>query len=212
MDSYEKNETSPKRPAHFSADRRRNTDMPACGNGFRRNAQGGSTPSLGKELHDATGEKVVFIQAAACATGMHEWVKDPENYTCSCSNNGNGQLYKKAVRNYLKSYYALREQYNVISTGYYWNQGEHEEVYAKNGNTVHDAESYYNAYIGMHNSITADCELDFGSKTVDITNADNLKLHFAVEPLDTYYMYDISYADSNGFSSDFFEIDSTAIT
>lgn len=303
---------------------------------------GGSTPALGKALHDATGAKVVFIQTARGATGMHEWVKDPENYTCTCSENGNGVLYSNAVRNYLKSYYALSEQYNVISTGYYWNQGEHEEVYAKGNNTIHDVQSYYDAYLSMHTTLMEDCELDFGSifmprsfykynrdwsnsiagtdaeiefdnaersrattvarqamyriandlpdlfvatnyaetmkygdddisnrihyaqktynaigeqaaktilsrlditstpeftgitvynsqgillatfdkdgnltsgsRTVDITNADNLKLHFAIEPLGTYYSYDIGYANVSDFSSDFFEIDADSLS
>lgn len=299
---------------------------------------GGSTPALGKALYDATGAKVVFIQSAMGATGMHEWVKDPENYTCTCSKNGKGNLYSNAIKKYLKTYYSLKEQYNVISTGYYWNQGEHEEVYAKTGNTVHDVQSYYDAYVSMHNDLLKDCEFDFGSifmprsvyqyhrdwygkvpnteanmqiydtversrcttvarqamyrvvndistvfvasnfaetmkygdddivdrihysqksynaigrqaaatilsklnltktaeftgitvynsqgiilatfdkdgkltsgsKTVDITNSDNHKLHIAIEPLGTYYTYDISYVNVFDFSSNYFDID-----
>lgn len=124
---------------------------------------GSSIPALGKSLHDATGAKIVFIRAARGATGMHEWVKDPENYKCTCSNNGNGKLYSDAVRNYLKSYYSLKEEYNIISTGYYWCQGEHEDGYAIEGNTIHDMQSYYDAFVSMHTTLLEDCEFDYGS-------------------------------------------------
>lgn len=328
-----------------------------CDTSRKGSTYGGSTPALGKTLYEATGAKVLFIQSAMGATGMHEWVKDPENYTCSCSENGKGNLYSNAIKKYLKTYYALKDQYNIISTGYYWNQGEHEEVYARSGNTVHDVQSYYDAYKSMHTTLMADCEFDFGSifmprsvyqynpkyqaaskpsgmpkeltlekltqleavikehdtiensrrttvarqamyrivndipevfvasdyaekiiygdddivnrihysqktynivgkeaaetilkkldiaptpeftgitvynsqgiilatfdkdgkltsgsKTVDITNADNRKLHVAIQPLGTYYSYNISYGNVSDFSTDFFEINANTLT
>lgn len=121
---------------------------------------GGYTPALGKVLHEKTGAKIVFLQAAAGATGMHEWVKNPKDYTCTCPNNGKFNLYANAINNFTRTYQSLKEDYNIISTAYIYNQGEHEEFY-KTG-TVHDAQSYYDAYVSMHNSLLSDCELDFG--------------------------------------------------
>lgn len=123
----------------------------------------GYSPAIGKELHDATGAKIVFVQCANGATGMHEWVKDPENYICNCTKKGNGVLYKNAVRQYTITYQKLAEKYNIINTGYIWNQGEHEESYfSPELCTIHNSETYYNAYLSMHSDIMNDCELDFG--------------------------------------------------
>lgn len=51
-----------------------------------------------------------------------------------------------------------------------------------------------------------DGKLTSGSKTVDITNSDNHKLHIAIEPLGTYYTYDISYVNVFDFSSNYFDV------
>lgn len=123
----------------------------------------GYSPAIGKELHDATGAKIVFVQCANGATGMHEWTKDTENYQCTCSKRGKGVLYKNAFRQYMMTYQRLAEQYNIVNTGYIWNQGEHEEAY-KDPNlcTVHDSATYYDAYCSMHFDLMNDCGFDFG--------------------------------------------------
>jgi len=123
----------------------------------------GYSPAIGKELHDATGAKIVFVQCANGATGMHEWTKDTENYQCTCSKGGKGVLYKNAFKQYMMTYQRLAEQYNIVNTGYIWNQGEHEEVY-KDPNlcTVHDSATYYDAYCSMHFDLMNDCGFDFG--------------------------------------------------
>ena len=140
----------------------------------------GYSPSIGKKISQTTGTKVVFIQCAVGATGIHEWTKNPEDYVCTC--NGKPDLYRNAVNNFIKSYQALDEYYNVVNTGYIWNQGEHEEVYGKNeNNTVHDAQSYYDALISLHNDITKDCDLDFGSIVIPRS----------------YFMYNKNWASSN---------------
>ena len=123
----------------------------------------GYSPAIGKELHDATGAKIVFVQCANGATGMHEWTKDTENYQCTCSKRGKGVLYKNAFKQYMMTYQRLAEQYNIVNTGYIWNQGEHEEAY-KDPNlcTVHDSATYYDAYCSMHFDLMNDCGFDFG--------------------------------------------------
>lgn len=122
----------------------------------------GYSPALGKYLSEATGTKVVFIQCASGATGMHEWTKNCEDYVCDCGENGKGLLYSNAIKNYLKTYNALSENYNIVNMGYIWNQGEHEEKYATPNATVNGEQAYYDAYLSMHNDILADLDLDFG--------------------------------------------------
>ncbi len=122
----------------------------------------GYSPALGKALHEATGTKVVFVQCASGATGVHEWTKNCEDYVCDCDEKGKGLLYSNAVKNYLKTYNALSENYNIINMGYVWNQGEHEEKYATPSATVKDEQTYYDAYMSLHNDILADLQLDFG--------------------------------------------------
>lgn len=123
----------------------------------------GYTPAIGKQLHEATGAKVVFVQCALGATGMHEWTKNPESYNCSCTENGQGNLYHEAVKNFTKTYQKLAESYNIVSTGYIWNQGEHEQVYNTSKDPVQSELDYYNIFSSMHTSLMEDCELDFGS-------------------------------------------------
>ncbi len=124
-------------------------------------AMGGYTPALGKALNEATGAKVALVQVAKGATGMHEWVKDPENYNCNCGHSY--QLYDEATKLFQISYRELSEKYNVILTGYIYNQGEHDEGYGKQaGVTINSAEKYYDALVSMHENLLADCELDFG--------------------------------------------------
>ncbi len=122
----------------------------------------GYSPALGKALNEATGTKVVFIQCASGATGMHEWTKNCEDYVCDCAENGKGLLYSNAIKNYLKTYNALSENYNIVNMGYIWNQGEHEEKYATPSATVDGEQAYYDAYLSMHNDILDDLDLDFG--------------------------------------------------
>ncbi len=135
---------------------------------------GGYTPALGKTLYEATGAKVVFVQAAVGAVGVHEWTPDPENWYCTCPNNGGGNLYKNAIANYTKSYQALKEQYNIVGTAYIYLQGEHEQsdfAYESTVATVHDTATYEQAYMAMHNGFMEDCELDIGGIVLPRTYA-----------------------------------------
>lgn len=128
---------------------------------------GGVTPAFGAEWSSLTGTKTVFIQAAVGAVGVHEWTPDPESYVCSCSGNGHGVLYRNAVSAYKSVYAALSKDYNIVYAGYIWNQGEHDEVYGKDqNNTVHDDQSYYNAYKSMHDGFMKELALDFGGISV----------------------------------------------
>ena len=132
-----------------------------------RNAScmGGYTPALGKALHEATGAKIVFVQASQGAVGVHEWTPDPENWKCTCPNNGGGKLYKNAIANFTKTYQALKEDYNIIATTYIYLQGEHEQsryANAETGATVHDTATYEQAYMAMHNGFMEECEIDMG--------------------------------------------------
>lgn len=127
---------------------------------------GGICPSFGAKWNELTGNKVVFVQAAEGAVGMHEWVPNPEDYFCTCNSNGKGVLYKNAVANFKATVEALKTQYNIVTTGYIWNQGEHEEVYAVQGNSICDSDSYYEAFKLMHESLMDDLDLDFGGVVI----------------------------------------------
>ena len=69
---------------------------------------GGYSPAMGKALHDATGAKIVFVQASKGAVGMHEWTPEPEKYNCACGENGGGKLYSNAIANFTKTYQSWR--------------------------------------------------------------------------------------------------------
>ncbi len=126
---------------------------------------GGVTPPFAVRWNELTGTKVVFIQAAVEATGIHEWVSDPQNYTCNCDNYGKGVCFSNAALTYKKAYTSLSESYNIVHTGYIWNQGEHDEV-KRSGATVHDDQTYYDAYKSMHESFMKILDLDFGGISV----------------------------------------------
>lgn len=135
------------------------------------NREGGSrsgvTPPFAKRWSEITGTKVVFIQVAQGATCMHEWTPNFQNYTCTCPHGQQYALYSLAKSLYKESYEALSKDYNIMYTGYIWNQGENDEKYGKNqSNTIHDAEAYYNAYLDMHNGFMRELELDFGGISV----------------------------------------------
>lgn len=126
---------------------------------------GGYSAALGKTWYEKTGQKVVLVQAAVGATCMHLWTKDQSGYTCACGRTE--ALYEKAVSAYQASYDALKENYNIVNTGYIWNQGENDEAYSgKSGVTINSASAYYDAYKSMHNNLMVDLPLDFGSIAV----------------------------------------------
>ena len=130
---------------------------------------GGVSPAFGMQWNAITGTKVVFVQAAVGAVGVHEWTPNPQDYYCICNNNGHNVLYSNAVSNYKKSYEALSKNYNIVYTGYIWNQGEHEnDTYAspETGATVCSDEAYYNAYKSMHDGFMEELKLDFGGISV----------------------------------------------
>lgn len=128
---------------------------------------GGVTPSFAVRWHEITGTTVVFVQCAVGAVGVHEWTPDPENYICDCAQNGGGKLYSNAVSAFLGSYNALSKDYNIVYTGYIWNQGEHDEGYGLHeGNTVTTDEAYYAAYKSMHEGFMQELDLDFGGISV----------------------------------------------
>ncbi len=127
---------------------------------------GGVTPSFGIKWHELTGTKVVFVQTAVGAVGVHEWTPNSEDYICEC--NENAKLYQGAVNAYKTSYEALSQDYNIVYAGYLWNQGEHEEVFGKAEcqSTVNSDESYYAAYKSMHDGFMQELGLDFGGISV----------------------------------------------
>ena len=128
---------------------------------------GGVTPSFGRKWYEITGKKVVFVQCAVGAVGVHEWTPEPELYTCTCNKNGQGVLYKNTISAYQESFSALSKKYNIVYTGYIWNQGEHDEVYGKEAsNTVNCDVAYYTAYKSMHDGFMNDLKLDFGGISV----------------------------------------------
>ncbi len=126
---------------------------------------GGVTPAFATRWNELTGTKVVFIQAAVEATGIHEWVADPENYKCNCDNYGKGQCFVQAATTYKFAYNTLSRKYNIVHTGYIWNQGEHDEVNRPTA-TVRDDQTYYDAYKSMHESFMKLLDLDFGGISV----------------------------------------------
>ncbi len=127
---------------------------------------GGVTPSFAVKWNELTGSKVVFIQAAVGGTGIHEWVPYPVRYTCvNCKHHGKNMCYSNAVNAFRSAYSWLSREYNIIYTGYIFNQGEHDENRSA-GCTVHDAQSYYDAYMEMHNGFKEALGLDFGGISV----------------------------------------------
>ena len=131
------------------------------------NCLGGVTPVFGARWYELTKTKVVFIQAAEGSTGIDEWVPDPENYNCGCSKGGKAKRYSKAVNAYKNAYAALSENYDIVLSGYIWNQGEADEEYDDPATvTVHDDQSYYDAYMSMHNGFMTELDLDFGGISV----------------------------------------------
>ena len=131
---------------------------------------GGVTPAFGAKWNELTGTKVVFVQAAVEATGIHEWVADPENYKCNCTNYGNGACFRRAAAAFKAAYDALLRDYNIVYSGYIFNQGEHEES-KRVGATVSDDKAYYNAYKSMHESFMKLLDLDFGG--ISVVRANN---------------------------------------
>ncbi len=137
-----------------------------CDSSRLRNTLGGVTPSFGIKWNQLTGTKVVFVQAAVGAVGVHEWVPNPTDYICEC--NEYEQLYGKAVQIFKQSYEALSKNYNVVYKGYIWNQGEHEEQFGKPEcqSTVRSDKTYYDAYKSMHDGFMEELGLDFGGISV----------------------------------------------
>ena len=129
------------------------------------NCYGGVTPSFAAKWNELTKTKVVFVQAAVESTGIHEWTPNPDDYDCNCTNYGGGVCYSNAVTTYKNAYAALAEDYNIVYSGYIWNQGEHDEP-ERNGATVCDPQSYYGAYKSMHDGFMNELDLDFGGISV----------------------------------------------
>ncbi len=127
---------------------------------------GGYSAALGKTWYEKTGQKVVLVQSAVGGTCLHRWLPDQTGYTCSCGVT-NDKLYANAVATFTETYNALKDDYNIVNTGYIWNQGENDEKKsASSGTTITTAEKYYEAYKSMHDSIMQDLPLDFGSIAV----------------------------------------------
>lgn len=127
---------------------------------------GGVTPSFAVRWNELTGSKVVFIQAAVGGTGIHEWVPHPVEYICiDCKHHGKNTCYSNAVKAFKSAFRKLSEEYNIVYTGYIFNQGEHDEGRSPNC-TVNDGQSYYDAYMKMHNGFKKDLGLDFGGISV----------------------------------------------
>lgn len=127
---------------------------------------GGVTPSFAVRWNELTGSKIVFIQAAVGGTGIHEWVPYPPEYFCvNCKHHGQNACYSNAVKAFKSAYNKLSEDYNIVYTGYIFNQGEHDEGRSPKC-TVNDGQTYYDAYMKMHNGFKNDLGLDFGGISV----------------------------------------------
>ena len=137
-----------------------------CNTSKMTNTLGGISPSFGIKWNELTGTKVVFVQAAVGAVGVHEWTPNPDDYICEC--NENAALYQRTVDIYKQSFDALSKDYNIVYAGYLWNQGEHEEQFGKPGcvSTVSSDASYYAAYKSMHDGFMEELGLDFGGISV----------------------------------------------
>ena len=148
---------------NLSDDRDMNT---LCDASRLGNTLGGVSPSFGIKWNALTGTKVVFVQAAVGAVGVHEWTPNSTDYLCECNENGN--LYAKTVEIYKNSFEQLSKSYNIVYAGYIWNQGEHEEVYGKPGceSSVNSDITYYDAYKSMHDGFMNELGLDFGGISV----------------------------------------------
>ncbi len=141
-------------------------DMNILSNSVRTTSTlGGVTPSFGTRWHELTGTKVVFVQAAVEGTGMCEWVKD-ESFACNSHfySQHLGRklpLYADAVKSFKTVYDSLKDSYNIVYSGYIWNQGEQDEQ-VKNGCPIVDEKTYFAAFKSMHEDLMKDLDLDFG--------------------------------------------------
>ena len=122
---------------------------------------GGYSSAMGKKWNELTGEKVVIVQAAKGARGMHEWVKDNSKYSCVCGHNDS--LYSDTVTQFNTCYNALKDNYNIKHSFYVWNQGEHDDKYSAEGAAINSNQEYFEAYKSMHEDLLADLPLDFGA-------------------------------------------------
>ncbi len=135
------------------------------------NCIGGVTPVFGAKWNELTGTKVVFLQIAEGSSGIDEWVPDPENYECRCVKGGEAHRYSKAVSAYKNAYDKLSAKYDIVLSGYIWNQGEADELEKAAATTagkkvVRDDQSYYEAYKSMHEGFMSELDLDFGGISV----------------------------------------------
>ena len=145
---------------------------------------GGFSASMGKKWHDLTGEKVVIVQAAKGARGMHEWVKDNTTYSCMCGHND--ALYSESVNQFNTCYNALKDNYNIKHSFYIWNQGEHDDNYYSKGADINSKEKYYEAYKSMHEDLLADLPLDFGSINIARSHYSTNTMFLSVSRLGQY--------------------------
>ena len=148
---------------------------------------GGYSAALGKKWNELTGEKVVIVQAAVGASGMHEWVKDNTKYACACGHSNNH--YAKAVNQFNACYNALKENYNIKHSFYIWNQGEHDERYyaqKKDLIDINSSEKYYEAYKSMHEDLLNDLPLDFGGINIARANDHSNSMYLTIARIGQY--------------------------
>ncbi len=131
------------------------------------NTFGGISPSFGAQWAELTGTTVVFVQSALGGVGMHEWVPNLADYKCTCKDIGQGLMFTRAVENFTKSYDALSKEYNIVYMGYIWNQGEHENENTSTAEcTINSDQTYYDAFLSMHEVFINQLGMDFGGISV----------------------------------------------
>ena len=146
---------------------------------------GGYSSALGTRWNELTGQKVVIVQAAVGSSGIHEWVKDPQNYTCTCGHYN--KHYPNAVSQFSTCYDALKDKYNIKNSFYIWNQGEHDDNYSpKAGVDINSKEKYYEAYKSMHEDLLKDLPLDFGAINMGRSHYGSNSMYLSVSRLGQY--------------------------
>ena len=146
-------------------------DMNTLSDGAKGTATlGGVTPAFATAFNELTGLKVVFVQAAVEATGICEWVKNTAELNCPSHTFGQGRCYSTAVAAFKRTYNALEDDYNIVYSGYIFNQGESDESTAEGCPTDGD-QAYYDMYKSMHDSLMSELDLDFGG--ISVVRANN---------------------------------------
>lgn len=135
---------------------------------------GGFAPAYAARWYELTGQRVVVLRLSKGATSLAEWQKDAntnmshyKELSGDSSDMGydNGYyLYARAVNAFNETYEALKENYDITTAFYAWNQGESEEKFTAENATIYTDALYEEYFTKLHNDLLNDCPgLQYGT-------------------------------------------------